>query len=125
MSQETSLFCQVNKAKDMNNLTDLEKKHHPVISVPAQIKGGEPFEVTVEVGKLLAHPNENSHFTQFIDLYADYVFLARVDLTPVTTQPVMKLQVVFPHPGMKTTLRAFARCNLHGVWEGTKEVVIG
>ena len=125
MSQETSLFCQVNKAKDMNNLTDLEKKHHPVISVPAAIKGGEPFEVTVEVGKLLAHPNENGHFTQFIDLYADYVFLARVDLTPVTTLPVMKLQVVFPHPGMKITLRAFARCNLHGVWEGTKEVVIG
>jgi len=123
MSQETSLFCQVNRPKDMSNMTDLEKKHLPVISVPDTIKADEPFEVTVEVGKLLAHPNENGHFIEFIDLYADDVFLARLDLTAVTTQPTMKVPVVLPHT-VKTTLRAFERCNLHGSWEGTKEITV-
>jgi len=124
MSQETSLFCQVNRPKDMNNLTDLEKKHTPVISVPAAIRVDEPFEVTVEVGKLLAHPNEPGHFIEFIDLYAGDVFLARLDLTAAMTKPVLKLQVMLPHGMEKVTLRAFERCNLHGAWEGTRDVSV-
>lgn len=124
MSQETSLFCQVNRPKDMNAMTDLEKKHLPVISVPGAVKADQPFEVTVEVGKLLAHPNENGHFIEFIDLYAEDVFLARLDLTAVTTRPVLKIPVVLFHSGLKTRLRAFARCNLHGTWEGIEEIVI-
>lgn len=124
MNQETSLFCQVNRPKDMNNMTDLEKKHLPVITVPDTIKADEPFEVTVEVGKLLAHPNENGHFIEFIDLYAEDVYLARIDLTAVTTVPTVKIPLVLGHSGLKTTLRAFERCNLHGTWEGTKEITI-
>lgn len=122
MSEETSLFCQVNRPKNMNEMTDLEKKHLPVITVPDAIKADEPFEVTVEVGKLLKHPNENGHFIEFIDLYAEDVFLARLDLTAVTTQPSMKIPVVLPHGMEKVTLRAFERCNLHGTWEGIKEI---
>lgn len=124
MSQETSLFCQVNKPKDPNNLTDLEKKHTPVISAPDHLKAGESFEVTVEVGKLLAHPNEPGHFIEWIDLYANWVFLARISLTAVTTQPTLKIPVTLPHGLKSMTLRAFERCNLHGVWESTKEVSI-
>lgn len=125
MSQERSLFCQVNKAKDANNMTDLEKKHTPVISVPGTIKPGETVEVTVEVGKLLAHPNEPGHFVEWIDLYANWVFLARIDLSAVTTQPTLKVPVTIPHGIENLTLRSFERCNLHGVWEGTVEVKVG
>jgi superoxide reductase len=125
MSQETSLFCQVNTPKDANNLTDLEKKHTPVISVPAILKPGEPFEVTVEVGKLQAHPNEPAHFIEWIDLYANYVFLARISLSAATTQPTLKVPVTLPHGIKNLTLRAFERCNMHGVWEGTTEIAIG
>jgi superoxide reductase len=124
MSQETSFFCQVNHPKDPANLTDLEKKHTPVITAPAQLKAGQAAEVTVEIGKLLAHPNEPGHFIEWIDLYANYVFLARLSLTAVTTAPVLKAQVAIPHGLPKVTLRAFARCNLHGVWEATKEVAV-
>lgn len=124
MSQETSFFCQVNHPKDPANLTDLEKKHTPVISAPAQFKAGETTEVTVEIGKLLAHPNEPGHFIEWVDLYANYVFLARLSLTAVTTAPVLKAQVVIPHGLPQATLRAFARCNLHGVWEATKDISI-
>lgn len=124
MSQETSFFCQVNHPKDSANLTDLEKKHLPVISAPDQLKAGEAAEVTVELGKLLAHPNEPGHFIEWIDLYANYVFLTRLSLTAVTTKPVLKAQVVIPHGLPKATLRAYARCNLHGVWEATREVAV-
>jgi superoxide reductase len=124
MSPETSLFCQVNHPKDMNNMTDLEKKHYPVISCPDKVKANEPFEVTVEVGKLLAHPNEPGHFIEWIDLYANYVFLARLDLTAVTTKPTLKAQIMLPHELKNVTLRAFERCNLHGGWEGTKEITV-
>jgi len=124
MSQDTSFFCQVNHPKDPANLSDLEKKHLPVIDAPEKFKAGEAVEVTVEVGKLLAHPNEPGHFIEWIDLYANYVFLARLSLTAVTTKPVLKTQVVIPHGLPEATLRTFARCNLHGVWETTREVSV-
>lgn len=119
-----SLFCKINHPEDMDNMTDLEKKHYPVISVPDVIKADEPFEVTVEVGKLLTHPNEHGHFVQFIDLYVEYLQLARIDLTAVTTLPTMKVMVKLGHAGKTSKLRAFARCNLHGVWESVKEVTV-
>lgn len=125
MSQETSLFCQVNHPKDHANLTDLEKKHTPVITLPVSIKAGESVEVTVELGKLLAHPNEPGHFFEWIDLYLNYVFLTRLSLTAAMTAPTLKAQVLFPHGMEKVTVRAFARCNLHGVWEAIKEVKVG
>ncbi len=125
MSLETSFFCQVNHPKDPASLTDLEKKHTPVISAPEQLKAGEATTVTVEIGKLLAHPNEPGHFIEWIDLYANYVFLARLSLTAVTTRPTLKAEVAIPHGLPKVTLRAFARCNVHGVWEAVKEVSVG
>ena len=81
------LFAQVNKVKDPKNPTDLEKKHHPVITAPGRVKDGECFEVKVEVGKLLAHPNENGHFIAFVELYVGDVQLARLGLTARTTCP--------------------------------------
>lgn len=95
-------------------MSDLEKKHLPVISAPDTIETGECFEVTVEVGGLLSHPNENEHFIEFIDLYADDIFLARADLTPITTCPTVRFNVSLA--GEVSELRAYSRCNLHGVW---------
>ena len=115
------LLADVNKPKDINNLTDLEKKHLPVIEAPDEAAAGEPFEVTIEVGKLLAHPNEPGHHIEFIDLYLDRVFVARVDLAAVKACPRITLPVALSRGGV---LRAFACCNLHGVWEGTREIAI-
>ncbi len=113
---EEDLFCGVNRVKDPKDLTDLEKKHLPVITAPASVKKGECFEVTVEVGKLLAHPNEVGHFIQFVELYLDDTYLARMDFTAKTTCPTMKVCVALDHTHGK--LRAFERCNLHGTWVG-------
>ncbi len=120
--EKVDLFAQVNEPKDWGNPTDLEKKHIPVITAPEKVKAGERFEVTVEVGKLLAHPNELAHYIEFIELYAGHVYLARVDLTAKTTCPIAKVCVALPKD--LGPLRAFERCNLHGVWEVTKPITV-
>ena len=119
---DDDLFCGVNWAKDPDNMTDLEKKHTPVITAPATVKKDECFDVTVEVGKLLAHPNARYHFFGFIELYADDTYLGRQDFTPVTTCPIARFCVNLEHGHGR--LRAFASCNLHGIWEGEKPLAV-
>ncbi|HDZ20707.1 hypothetical protein LCGC14_0367880 [marine sediment metagenome] len=116
------LFGGVNKPADAKDLTDLEKKHLPVLCAPDSVKAGACFEVVVEVGKLLAHPNENGHFIEFVELYADDIYLARADLTAVTTCPSVRFNVSLP--GAVKQLRAFARCNLHGVWVSAMSIAV-
>ncbi|MDK1030586.1 MAG: class II SORL domain-containing protein [Planctomycetia bacterium] len=119
---EQDLFCGVNVVKDPKSMTDLEKKHTPVITAPASVKANDCFEVTVEVGKLLAHPNEPGHFIEFVELYAGETYLARMDFTAGTTCPTMKVCIALAHA--HGTLRAFIRCNLHGTWEGDAPIEV-
>ncbi len=121
-AEKTDLFAQVNRPKDPENMTDLEKKHLPVISAPESVKAGECFSVTIEVGKLLAHPNEHGHHIEFIDLYADEIYLCRADLTGVTTCPKICVCLNLTLPARE--LRAYASCNMHGIWQGVQAVEV-
>ena len=114
------LLCGVNMVEDTDNMSDLEKKHIPVISARDSVKKDEWFEVTVEVGKYLEHPNETKHYIEFIELYADHTYLTRIDFTPEKAKPMVKVMVKLDHIHKK--LRAFARCNIHGMWEGHKSL---
>ena len=116
------LFAGVNRPADLDNMTDLEKKHLPVLTAPDSVGARECFEVVVEVGKLLAHPNQHAHFVQFVELYADDLWLGRQEFTAETTCPVAKFCVSLQHPFDK--LRAFGYCNLHGTWEGEKPIQV-
>lgn len=115
---ETSLFCQVNSAT--SGPADKAKTHAPVITVQGDVKAGQPFTVSIKAGEV-SHPMENGHFIQFIDLYSGDIYLSRADFTAELNKPEVSFSVVLPHEG-KRKLRAFSRCNLHGIWEGTKEV---
>ena len=127
MAELPELLTRVNKPKDPAGPTDLEKKHLPVIEAPAAVKAGEPFEVTVHVGKLLKHPNEPGHHVESIDLYKGYVLLARACLAGATTEPKVTFTLVLD-PSIAAgddVLRAYEKCNLHGVWENTKAIKVG
>jgi len=127
MAELPELLTRVNKAKDPANMTDLEKKHVPVIEAPDSVTAGEPFEVTVHVGKLLKHPNEPGHHIESVDLYKGYVLLARAALAGATTEPKVTFTVML-EPDVAAgdgVLRAFEKCNLHGVWENTKAITVG
>lgn len=41
----------VNEPADMNDLSDLEKKHLPVIEAPEKATVGENFELLIEFGR--------------------------------------------------------------------------
>jgi superoxide reductase len=119
---EKNLLCGVNMVKDPLNMTDLEKKHLPVITAPLSISRGECFEVMIEIGKYMEHPNEPGHFIEFIELYADETYLGKLELTAQTTCPTLKLPVALDH--IHESLRAFTRCNLHGTWEGRSAITV-
>ncbi|MBF0467020.1 MAG: class II SORL domain-containing protein [Nitrospirae bacterium] len=121
--KEKSLFCGVNRVKDAENITELEKKHIPFIMCPDEVKSGEPFEVRIKVGEI-PHVMLDGHFIQWIDVYFGESFYARVELTPVVTLPEFSLFLVKGGKHRKSTLRVVERCNLHGQWESIKEITV-
>ena len=120
---EKGLFCGNNIPKDSENMTELEKKHMPVIDCPGTVKAGEPFQVKINVGEI-PHVMEEGHFVQWIDVYFKDNFFARVELTPKFTRPEVTLTLERHSKHSSSTLRVIERCNLHGQWEATKEITV-
>ena len=112
------ILCGVNSPKDESNLTDLEKKHLPGIEAPETVKKDEPFEVKIEVGKLLAHPNEPGHFIEWIEVYCGDTFLGRTTYSGGASYPLATFRVKLSHA--HGPMKVWAKCNLHGLWEKTK-----
>lgn len=120
---EKGLFCGINSPKDAGNLSDMEKKHIPVIEAPDEVKAGEPFKVTIKIGEM-PHVSEEAHHIQWIDVYFGQNFYTRIELTPVFTLPQVTVTLVRHGKGTHKTgsLRVIERCNIHGLWETTKEI---
>lgn len=111
----------INRVQDLDNMTDLEKKHVPLIHVEGAPAAGESFPVTVWVGEHLTHPSEAEHHIEFIDIYLDDKFIARCDLTPGATSPKVTFNISVDSSG---TLKAYERCNLHGDWTYSTEISV-
>jgi len=120
---EKGLFCGINTPKDPANVTELEKKHTPVIECPDSVKAGEPFQVRISVGDI-PHVMEEGHHIQWIDVYTGQNFNARIDLTPVFTRPEVNITLVKGGKHRTVVLRVIERCNLHGQWEASKEITV-
>jgi superoxide reductase len=120
---EKGLFCGINTPKDSANMTELEKKHMPVIDCPDSVKAGEPFQVKINVGEI-PHVMEEGHHIQWIDVYFKNNFYARVELTPVFTRPEVTVTLERHSKHASSTLRVIERCNLHGQWEATKDITV-
>jgi len=100
--------------------TEANAVHTPVITAPAQVKAGEPFDVTITVGEK-PHPSETGHFVRYIALYADDVELARTDLTPTLTVPRVTYRVQLQH---SATLRALEAPNHSAAWVAERKVTV-
>lgn len=123
MTCEEDILCGINKptSDDPEEMDVLEKKHAVIINAPDEIERSDFFEVEVKVGEYKEHPNELGHFIEWIELYHGDTFLTRLDLTPEKTNYFLKtkIKISYQHP-----LRARAKCNLHGIWEGEKSIKI-
>ena len=115
-----------------------KEKHTPVIEAPDKVAAGELLEVTVSLGKEIAHPNTTEHHISWITLYfhpegekfthqvGHFEFSAHGEAVAGPNQGP-----VYTHHGVTTwlkvnqsgTLHALALCNIHGLWESSKEIV--
>lgn len=121
MAEEFSLTG-MNHA-DPANMTDMMRKHTPVIDAPAKVKANESFAVTIKVGGTdgVEHPNVLGHWINWVALYAGDRPLARVEFAPAVSQPQTTLTIVLEQ---SATLCAVESCNMHGLWESTKSVAV-
>ena len=115
------------------------EKHAPVIECADSVAAGESLVVTVQVGKEIAHPNLTEHHIRWINLYfkptddkftyhlGTYEFNAHGEAGaganegPVQTDPCVVTSFKAKQSG---TLYAVSFCNIHGLWESTKEIKV-
>jgi superoxide reductase len=115
------------------------EKHVPVIECPDAVPANTMFEVKVSLGKEIAHPNTTEHHIRWIKVFfqpkgekftydvAKFEFNAHGESTKGPNEGS-----IYTHHGgsakMKTgqsgTIIALAYCNIHGLWESTKEITI-
>lgn len=114
-----------------------KEKHVPVIECADQVSENELFDVTVSLGKEVAHPNTTEHHIRWIQLFfhpegekfayqvGDFRFSAHGESTqgansgPVYTDHSVTARMKVNRPGV---LLATALCNIHGLWESEKEL---
>jgi len=113
------------------------EKHVPVIECADAVKAEELFEVKVTVGKEITHPNTTEHHISWITLF----FLAEGEKFPNqiaryeygahgTSVQGPNTSTVYSQPTttgwMKTgkagTIIAVTMCNIHGLWQSSKEI---
>lgn len=105
----------IKTAKDPNNISELEKKHTPVITVVKKC-GLIPegcTDVHVKIGSI-THPMQPEHYIMHIDFYLNNEFVSRVHLTPVNLNPAAALHL----KATSGKISAIELCNLHGAWLG-------
>ena len=113
------------------------EKHVPVIEITGNIKKGEFFKINVAVGKEIAHPNKTEHHIRWIDVYfhpAGDKFPYQIgkteftahgesaqgpDTSTVYTNHEVELGFKTDKPGI---IYASSYCNIHGLWQGYKEI---
>ncbi len=124
--------------KDLFQAADWKtEKHVPVIEAPGTIKKGEAVKITASVGKEIAHPNTTEHHIRWIELYfhpkgekfpyqiGKFEFTAHGEsaqgpnTSTVYAQPAVTAVFKTEKAG---TVYAASYCNIHGVWEGAKEL---
>ncbi|WP_113073600.1 class II SORL domain-containing protein [Petrotoga sp. 9PW.55.5.1] len=104
-----------------------EEKHVPTIDCVDKVKANEEFEVDIQVGKEIKHPNTVEHHIEWIDLFIQYdddpntVHLGRYIFGAVVSEPHIKSKLNLSKSG---TLIALSHCNIHGLWENTKKIVV-
>jgi len=117
-----------------------KEKHVPVIECPDQVKAGEVFQAKASVGKAVDHPNTTEHHIRCIALYFHpeggkstyqvglFEFTAHGESAeganqgPVYTHHEVGVSMKIAQPG---TIHAVALCNIHGLWESSKQIGIG
>jgi superoxide reductase len=108
------------------------EKHVPVIHTPEKVKKGEAIELKANIGEEIPHPNTLEHYISWIKVY----FLPEGGKFPVEigaysfsshgehgvfSEPYVTVRFKAEKSG---TIMATSYCNIHGLWESSKEIVV-
>ncbi|MFZ7104823.1 MAG: class II SORL domain-containing protein [Peptococcaceae bacterium] len=108
------------------------EKHVPVLQCPEKISANEFFELKVLIGEAIPHPNTLEHHISWIKVF----FLAEGKKFPVELatfnfaahgegdiydEPSGAAKIKLPASG---TLLAMSYCNIHGLWENSKNITV-
>jgi len=114
------------KKEEMDS--SLKEKHVPVIKAPEKVKAGEEFEVIINIGENVPHPNTVEHHIKWIQVFAEVesrsynpVHVATFDFGPTFAEPKVKFRMKLEK---SSTLIVLEYCNLHGVWENSVKIEI-
>ncbi len=117
-----------------------KEKHVPLLEAPDTVKKGELFRVNATVGKEIGHPNKTEHHIRWIEVYflpqgekfsyqigraefsAHGESVQGPDTSTVYTHHEVSLSFKTDKPG---TIYASSFCNIHGLWQSSKEIKVG
>ena len=130
----------MSEMKDLYQSADWKKeKHVPAIEAPDNVKKGDTVQVTVSVGREIAHPNTTPHHIRWIEVYfqpegSKFPFqVARCEFTAHGESPEgPDTSTVYSSPTTVCTFRtdkpgtilASSYCNIHGLWGSAKALAI-
>lgn len=114
------------------------EKYVPVIDVPDSVVVGEPVEIKVSIGEGVFYPNIIEYYISWIKFFFQpqegFIFeLADIQFTahgegikganegPCFTEPAARVTVRLKQSG---TLLALSYCNIHGLWESSKQITV-
>ena len=113
------------------------EKHMPVIECADAVKADDLFEVKVTIGKEVVHPNTTEHHISWIALFflpegekfpsqvARYEFGAHAASAQGPNTSTLYTQHAatgWMKTGKAGALIAVSMCNIHGLWQSSKEV---
>ena len=115
------------------------EKHVPVIDCADAVNADEAFDVALTIGKQITHPNTTEHHMRWVQLFfkpegekstyeaGNFEFTAHgesvegANAGPIYTHHTVKTSLNIKKSG---TLIATSLCNIHGLWESSKEIKI-
>ena len=115
------------------------EKHVPVIDCSDSVSAEENLDIAVTIGKEIAHPNTTEHHIRWVQLFfkpddekstyeaGNFEFTAHGESTeganagPIYTHHTIKTSLNIRKSG---TLIATSLCNIHGLWEFSKEIKV-
>lgn len=115
------------------------EKHVPVLEFPERVKAEELVEIRASVGKEISHPNTPQHYIAWIQLFYksdDGKFITELGKTifashgesvnpseigPSVTEPNCSILAKLTKSG---TIVAQSYCNIHGLWESSKRIIV-
>ena len=113
-------YKEINRASNKELPLETVKENIPRIIVPDMILPGAILPVKIAVGET-PHVMTPHHYIQYIEMYLDNTLWTRTEFTYFATLAEVSIPIKL---NKNATIKAWAYCNLHGLWESTLDIKV-